>query len=162
RVAGVEAGERLRVSFEGEDAPEPQEFDRVLVAVGRRANGDKLGLEAAGVEVGERGLLEVDSHLRTNVPHILAIGDIVSEPMLAHKASHQGKVAAEIVAGRNVELDVRAIPSVAYTDPEIAWTGLTESEAVEKDIAYEKASFPWAASGRALSLDRSEGHTKIL
>jgi len=162
RVAEVEAGERLRVSFEGEDAPEPQEFDRVLVAVGRRANGDKLGLEAAGVTVDERGLIAVDSQLRTNVPHILAIGDIVGEPMLAHKASHQGKVAAEIVAGRNVELDVRAIPSVAYTDPEIAWTGLTEAEAVARDIAYEKSSFPWSASGRALGLGRPEGLTKIL
>ena len=162
KVAGVEAGERLRVSFEGPDAPEPQEYDRILVAVGRRANGDKLGLEAAGVNVDERGRIPVDKQLRTNVPHILAIGDIIGDPMLAHKASHEGKVAAEVVAGQNVELDVRAIPSVAYTDPEIAWTGLTEAQAVEQDIAYEKASFPWAASGRALSLDRAEGLTKIL
>jgi dihydrolipoamide dehydrogenase len=163
KVASVDAaGDALEVTFEGEDAPEPQKYDRVLVAVGRQANGADLGLDAAGVEVDERGQIAVDAERRTNVPHFFAIGDLTGEPMLAHKASHEGKVAAEVIAGKRVAFDPRAIPSVAYTDPEVAWTGLSESEAVEADTAYEKAAFPWQASGRALSLGRSEGLTKLL
>ncbi len=162
-VSKVEAGDDgLVVSFEGEDAPEPQTFDAVLIAVGRRANGDTLGLEAAGVEVGERGVIAVDEQRRTNVSHIYAIGDLTGEPMLAHKASHEGKVAAEVIAGHNVAFDPRAIPAVAYTDPEVAWAGVTEAEAVAGDVDYEKAIFPWQASGRALSIGRPEGLTKVL
>jgi dihydrolipoamide dehydrogenase len=138
-------------------------FDRVLVAVGRRANGGLIGAEAAGVSVQERGLIAVDRQMRSNVPHIHAIGDVVGEPMLAHKASHEGKVAAEAIAGQpGAAFDPRAIPSVAYTDPEVAWAGLTENEARASGVEYGKASFPWAASGRALSLARSEGLTKLL
>ena len=163
KVASVEAGDDgLRVAFEGEAAPEPQTFDRVLVAVGRRANGDQLGLDAAGVEVDERGEIPVDAQRRTNVPHIYAIGDLTGAPMLAHKATHEGKVAAEVIAGHDVAFDPRAIPSVAYTDPEVAWTGLTETDAVAAGTEYEKAVFPWQASGRALSLGRAEGLTKLL
>ena len=162
-VSSVEASaDGLAVSFEGEGAPEPRTYDRVLVAVGRRANGDTLGLGEAGVEVDERGEIAVDEQLRTNVPHIYAIGDLTGAPMLAHKGSHQGVVAAEVIAGKNVAFDPRAIPSVAYTDPEVAWTGLTESEAVSEGTNYEKAVFPWQASGRALSLGRPEGLTKLL
>src|SRR5581483_479194 len=162
-VASVErAGEELRVRFEGEGAGEPRAFDRVLVAVGRRANGDALGLEAAGVEVDARGVVPVDEQRRTSVPHIFAIGDLTGEPMLAHKASHEGVVAAEAIAGHRVAFDPRAIPSVAYTDPEVAWTGLTEADAVAGGTDYEKATFPWQASGRALSLARAEGLTKLL
>jgi dihydrolipoamide dehydrogenase len=163
KVAAAEAGEDgIRVSFEGENAAEPQTYDRVLVAVGRQANGDRLELAGAGVEVDERGVIPVDGQRRTNVPNIYAIGDIAGEPMLAHKATHEGIAAAEVIAGHNVEFDPRAIPSVAYTDPEVAWTGLTETEAVAQTIDYEKAVFPWQASGRALSLGRPEGVTKIL
>jgi dihydrolipoamide dehydrogenase len=163
RVAGVEAGDDgLQVSFEGERAPEPQRFDRILVAVGRRPNGARLAAEKAGVHVDERGFIPVERQLRTNVAHIFAIGDIVGEPMLAHKASHEAKVAAEVIAGHDVTFDARTIPSVAYTDPEVAWMGLTETEAKAQDIPYEKASFPWAASGRALSLSRPDGLTKLL
>jgi dihydrolipoamide dehydrogenase len=163
RVASVEAKkEGLRATFEGDDAPAPQLFDRVLVAVGRRPNGRSIGAENAGVRVDERGFIPVDSQQRTNVPHIFAIGDIVGQPMLAHKATHEGKVAAEVIAGHKAAFDARAIPSVAYTDPEVAWMGLTETEARAKGIEYEKASFPWAASGRALSLGRDEGVTKLL
>ena len=162
-VSGVEAtDDGLQVSFEGEDAPDPRVYDRVLVAVGRRANGDTLDLDAAGVEVDERGEIAVDEQRRTNVPHIFAIGDLTGAPMLAHKASHEGVVAAEVIAGKNVMFDPRAIPSVAYTDPEVAWTGLTEAEAVDAGTNYEKAVFPWQASGRALSLGRPEGLTKLL
>ena len=162
-VSGVEAtDDGLQVSFEGEDAPDPRVYDRVLVAVGRRANGDTLDLDAAGVEVDERGEIAVDEQRRTNVPHILAIGDLTGAPMLAHKASHEGVVAAEVISGKNVMFDPRAIPSVAYTDPEVAWTGLTEAEAVDAGTNYEKAVFPWQASGRALSLGRPEGLTKLL
>ena len=139
-----------------------QVFDRVLVAVGRRPNGAGLGLDTAGVTVDERGFVPVDEQLRTNVAHICAIGDIVGEPMLAHKASHQGKVAAEVLAGHNVVFDPRGIPSVAYTEPEVAWVGLTETEAQERGVPFEKAVFPWSASGRALSLDGSTGLTKLL
>lgn len=163
RVESVEAGDDgLRVAFAGERAPEPAVFDRILVAVGRRANGDRIGADAAGVQVGERGVIPVDASLRTNVPHILAIGDVTGGPMLAHRASHQGAVAAEVAAGRDSVFDVRSIPSVAYTDPEIAWTGLTETEARAKDTEYEVAAIPWAASGRALTLGRPEGRTKLL
>ena len=162
-VAGVEAGDDgITVSFEGENAPDPQTYDRVLIAVGRRANGDLLDLEASGVEVGERGVIAVDERRRTNVPHIYAIGDIVGEPMLAHKAGHEGRVAAEVIAGHDVVFEPRSIPAVAYTDPEIAWTGLTETDAKEQGVEYETASFPWAASGRALASARPDGLTKVL
>ena len=154
--------EGLLASFEGDTAPAPQVFDRVLVAVGRRPNGREIGAEAAGVAVNERGYIAVDRQQRTNVPHIFAIGDIVGEPMLAHKASHEAKVAAEVIAGHKAGFDVLSIPSVAYTDPELAWMGLTETAAKRDGIAYEKASFPWAASGRARAVGRTEGSTKLL
>ena len=159
-VAAAKAG--LTVTYEGASAPATDTFDKVLVAVGRAANGNQLGLDSAGVTVGERGLIPVDRQMRTNVPHIFAIGDVVGQPMLAHKAVHEGKVAAEVAAGRKSAFDARVIPSVAYTDPEVAWVGLTETEAKAKGIAYGKGSFPWAASGRSLSLGRDEGMTKLL
>jgi dihydrolipoamide dehydrogenase len=163
KVASAAAGEDgITVEFEGGDAPEPQTYDRVLVAVGRRANGDQLDLEKAGVNVDDRGEIPVDTQRRTNVAHIYAIGDIAGGPMLAHKASHEGKVAAEVIAGHDVVFEPRAIPSVAYTDPEVAWTGLTETDAVASDTDYEKSIFPWQASGRALGLARPEGQTKLL
>jgi dihydrolipoamide dehydrogenase len=163
RAAGVEASRKgLTVSFDGDDAPEPVTVDRILVAVGRRANGDRIGADAAGVEVDERGVIVVDDRMRTNVDHIHAIGDIVGDPMLAHKASHQGVVAAEVIAGEPAAFDVRSIPAVAYTDPEIAWTGLTEAEATRDGVEHEVASFPWAASGRALGTGRPEGRTKLI
>jgi dihydrolipoamide dehydrogenase len=150
----------LKVSF---SSGEEETFDRILVAVGRRPNGHAVDAGAAGVNVDDAGFIPVDSRLRTNVPHIYAIGDIVGGPMLAHKASHEGKVAAEVIAGdAGAEFDPRAIPSVAYTDPELAWMGLTEMEAKQDGVEYEKAVVPWAASGRALSLARSEGLTKLL
>ena len=152
----------IEVSFEGKNAPEIGVYDRVLIAVGRRANGDQLDADKAGVNVDERGIIEVDKQMRTNVPHIFAIGDLAGGPMLAHKASHEAKVAAEVAAGEKSHFDARTIPSVAYTDPEIAWVGLTETEAKEQGVDYEKAAFPWAASGRALSLGRDEGFTKLL
>jgi dihydrolipoamide dehydrogenase len=152
----------IEVTFEGKDAPEVGVYDRVLVAVGRRANGDTLDAEKAGVAVNERGVIEVDKQMRTNVPHIFAIGDLVPGPMLAHKATHEAKVAAEAAAGEKSYFDARTIPSVAYTDPEVAWVGLTETEAKEQGIDYEKTQIPWAASGRALSIGRSEGFTKLL
>ena len=152
----------IAVSFEGDTAPSVSVYDRVLVAVGRRANGDTLDAELAGVRVGERGIIEVDKQMRTNVSHIFAIGDLAGEPMLAHKATHEAKVAAEVAAGEKSYFDARSIPSVAYTDPEIAWVGLTELEAKAQGVDYEKAQFPWAASGRALSLGRPEGFTKLL
>jgi dihydrolipoamide dehydrogenase len=163
KVTAVEAGEDgLTVTFEGENAPEPQTFDRILLAVGRTPNGAMVGAEKAGVAVDERGFIRVDAQLRTNVPHIHAIGDVIGEPMLAHKATHEGKTAAEVIAGENVVFEPRGIPSVAYTDPEVAWIGLTETAAKEQGIAFEKGTFPWAASGRALGLGRDEGLTKIL
>jgi dihydrolipoamide dehydrogenase len=163
KVAEVKAQKNgLKVAFEGSDAPKPALYDRILVAVGRRPNGAELQAEKAGVKVDDAGFIRVDEQLRTNVPHIHAIGDVVGEPMLAHKASHEGKAAAEAISGKNVAFDPRAIPSVAYTDPEVAWMGLTETEAKSKGTKFEKASFPWAASGRALSLGRSEGLTKLL
>jgi dihydrolipoamide dehydrogenase len=163
KVSKIEALKNgLKVHFEGAQAPEPQLYDRVLMAVGRRPNGRDIGAEAAGVNVNERGYIPVNIQMRTNVPHIYAIGDIVGDPMLAHKASHEGKVAAEVIAGHKSAFEPLTIPSVAYTDPEIAWMGLTETQANAQGIAYEKASFPWAASGRALSIAREEGVTKLL
>ncbi len=163
KVSAVEpAREGLRVTFAGERAPQPQVFDRVLVAVGRVPNGKAIGAEAAGVTVTERGFIPSDKQLRTNVPHIFAIGDIAGPPMLAHKASHEAKVAAEVAAGHKSAFDARVIPSVAYTDPEVAWAGLTELEARAKGIAYQKGMFPWAASGRSLSIGRDDGFTKLL
>jgi dihydrolipoamide dehydrogenase len=152
----------LKATFEGDGAPEPQVYDRVLLSVGRRPNGKAIEAEAAGVKVDERGYIAVDKQMRTNVPHIYAIGDIVGEPMLAHKATHEGKLAAEIIAGHKAAFDARTIPSVAYTDPEIAWMGLSETQAKEQGIAIEKAVFPWAASGRALATARDEGMTKLI
>ena len=152
----------IEVSFEGDKAPSVGVYDRVLVAVGRRANGGMLDAEKAGVNVDQRGIIEVDKQMRTNISHIFAIGDLAGGPMLAHKATHEAKVAAEVIAGEKSYFDARSIPSVAYTDPEIAWVGLTELEAKEKGIDYEKAQFPWAASGRALSIGRPEGFTKLL
>ncbi|MDD5179993.1 MAG: dihydrolipoyl dehydrogenase [Gallionellaceae bacterium] len=163
KVSKIEAKkEGLKVTFEGANAPEPQLFDRVLLAAGRRPNGREINAEAAGVVVNERGFITVDRQQRSNVPHIFAIGDIVGEPMLAHKATHEGKVAAEVIAGHKASFDALTIPSVAYTDPEISWMGLTETQAKAQGIACEKASFPWAASGRALSMGREEGLTKLL
>jgi dihydrolipoamide dehydrogenase len=160
-LAGVEATEGgLRAEFGGD--MEPATFDAILVAVGRRPNGGLIGAERAGVAVDDAGFIRVDAQMRTNVPHIYAIGDVVGDPMLAHKASHEGKVAAEVIAGHDVAFDARTIPSVAYTDPEVAGRGLTETRAAAEGIEVEKASFPWAASGRALTLGRSEGLTKLL
>jgi dihydrolipoamide dehydrogenase len=164
KVAKMEAKkDGIHVSFEGDNAPEGvQIYDRVLVSIGRRPNGKHIGAENAGVAVDERGFIAVDKQMRTNVPHIFAIGDIVGQPMLAHKASHEAKVAAEVIAGQKVEFVASVIPSVAYTDPEIGWVGITETEAKEKGIAIDKASFPWAASGRAISISRTEGVTKLI
>lgn len=152
----------INVFFEGDKAPEHQIFDKVLVSVGRTPNGNEIGLENTGVNVSDKGFIDVDNQQRTNIPHLFAIGDIVGQPMLAHKAVHEGKVAAEVAAGLASGFDARVIPSVAYTDPEVAWVGLTETEAKENAIEYEKGVFPWAASGRALTQDRSEGVTKLL
>lgn len=163
RVTHIEPQESgLKVTFAGENSPEPQIYDRVLLAVGRRPNGRAIGAENAGVNVNERGFIPVDKQLRTNVPHIFGIGDIIGEPMLAHKAAHEGKLAAEIIAGHKAAFDARTIPAVAYTDPEIAWMGLTETEAAKQGIDYETARFPWAASGRAIAMGRDEGMTKLL
>ena len=150
------------VHFEGDDAPEKLTFDRVLVAVGRKPNGHKIDAEKAGVKVDEHGFIDVNKQMKTNVDHIYAIGDIVGQPMLAHKATHEGKVAAEVIAGEKVEFQAMTIPSVAYTDPEIAWAGITADEAKLKEIEIEKAVFPWAASGRAISTNRTEGMTKLI
>jgi dihydrolipoamide dehydrogenase len=152
----------LKVSFEGKAGKDNAVYDKVLVAVGRRPNGHLIGADRAGVKVDERGFIPVDAHQRTNVPHIFAIGDVVGNPMLAHKATHEAKVAAEVIAGLPALFDPMTIPSVAYTDPEVAWMGLTETEAKAKGIAYEKGAFPWAASGRALGIGRDEGLTKAL
>jgi dihydrolipoamide dehydrogenase len=154
--------EGLRVTFEGPNGTSNDLFDRLLVAVGRRPSGKMVGAEAAGVAVDERGFIAVDKQMRTNVPHIFAIGDVVGQPMLAHKAVHEAKVAAEVAAGQNSVFDASVIPSVAYTDPEVAWVGMTEIEAKASGIKYGKGVFPWAASGRSLSLGRDEGVTKIL
>ena len=163
RVTAIDAQKKgLKVHFEGPEAPAYDLFDRVLVAVGRRPNGQRIGADAAGVAVDDAGFIGVDSQQRTNVPHIFAIGDITGQPMLAHKASHEGKVAAEVASGGKSSFDALAIPSVAYTDPEIAWTGVTESEAKEQGLDFDKATFPWAASGRSLGMGRNEGLTKLL
>jgi len=163
RVTGVAPeADGLRVSFEGARAPRSEVYGKVLLAVGRAPNGRQVGAEAAGVHVDERGFIPVDRQMRTNVPHIYAIGDVAGPPMLAHKATHEGKVAAEAAAGLKSFFDARVIPSVAYTDPEVAWVGLTETEARAVGIACEKATFPWAASGRSLALGRDEGFTKLL
>ncbi|HLI59766.1 MAG TPA: dihydrolipoyl dehydrogenase [Solirubrobacteraceae bacterium] len=161
RVDSIRAQKNgLQVKFA--DEQKARLFDRVLVAVGRVPNGAKIGADAAGVAVDERGFIAVDERMRTNAPHIYAIGDIVGGPMLAHKATHEAKVAAEVIAGRDVTFDALTVPSVAYTDPEVAWMGLTETRAKAEGIEYEKATIPWAASGRALGLGRPEGMTKIL
>ena len=164
KTTAVEAKpDALWVTFEGPNAPkEPQPYDAALMSVGRAPNGKKIGADKAGVAVTDRGFIPVDNQMRTNVPHIFAIGDIVGQPMLAHKATHEGHVAAEAAAGEKSYFDARVIPSVAYTDPEIAWVGITEDEAKAKSIKLEKALFPWAASGRALANGRDEGHTKLL
>jgi len=164
KVTKVEAKkDGVYATFEGPGAPDkPQKFDQILVAVGRRPNGKAIGADKAGVNVDERGFIPTDKQMRTNVPHIFAIGDIAGNPMLAHKAIPEGKVAAEVIAGKKHYFDPRTIANVAYTDPEIAWAGITETEAKAKNIPYEKGVFPWAASGRALAMDKSEGMTKLL
>jgi dihydrolipoamide dehydrogenase len=163
KVSRIEAQkDGLKATFEGENAPSSGVYDRILLAVGRRPNGKAIGAEIAGVKVDERGYIPVDRQMRTNVSHIFAIGDIAGEPMLAHKASYEGKLAAEVIGGHKAAFDARTIPSVAYTDPEIAWMGLTETQAKAQGIAVEKAVFPWAASGRARATAREEGMTKLL
>jgi len=163
KVAKIEATkEGLKATFEGEKAPEPQLYDRVLVAVGRSPNGKKIDVDKAGVQVTDRGFIATDKQMRTNVPHIFAIGDIVGNPMLAHKATHEGKVAAEVCAGQKSEFVARVIPSVAYTDPEVAWVGVTEGEAKQDGIKYGVGKFPYAASGRAIGIGRTEGFTKLI
>ena len=163
RVSAIEPqADGLKVSFEGGKAPDSAMFDAVLVAVGRRPNGKLIDADKAGVQVNDQGFIPVDSQQRTNVGHIYAIGDIVGNPMLAHKAVYEGKIAAEVIAGHKSGFDALTIPSVAYTDPEVAWMGLTETQAKEKGIEYDKGVFPWAASGRSLSIGRNEGMTKVL
>jgi dihydrolipoamide dehydrogenase len=163
KVTAVEAkAEGLQVSYEGDGGAKTEMFDAILVSVGRRPNGGAIGADAAGVATDERGFIAVDRQMRTNASHIFAIGDIVGQPMLAHKATHEGKVAAEVASGHKAAFDAKAIPSVAYTDPEVAWVGVTETEAKAKGLKYGKAVFPWAASGRSLSLGRDEGLTKTL
>jgi dihydrolipoamide dehydrogenase len=163
KVTGAEAGpDGVQISFEGPKAPASEVFDQVLVAVGRTPNGRLIGAENAGVLVDERGYIPVDKQQHTNVPHIFAIGDVVGPPMLAHKATHEGRVAAQVAAGQPSYFDAKVIPSVAYTDPEIAWAGITEAEAKAAGVTYGKGVFPWAASGRSLSLARDEGLTKLL
>jgi dihydrolipoamide dehydrogenase len=163
KVTSIESHEEgLKVFFDGKGAPEHELFDAVLVAVGRRPNGKKIGADLAGINVNEQGFIPVDKQQRTNVPTIFAIGDIVGNPMLAHKAVYEAKIAAEVAAGHKAGFDALTIPSVAYTDPEIAWMGLTENQAKQQGIDYEKGAFPWAASGRSLSMGRKEGLTKIL
>ncbi len=163
RVASARATRfGIEVAYEGQSIPQTRVFDRVLVAVGRVPNGQRIGADKAGVAVNERGFIPVDSQLRTNVPHIHAIGDIVGQPMLAHKATHEAHVAAEVIAGQKSHFDVRAIPSVAYTNPEVAWVGVTEQEATQKGLKVKVSRFPWAASGRALGVGRTVGFTKLI
>jgi len=163
KVAKIEAAkEGLRATFEGDKAPEPTLYDRVLVAVGRAPNGRNINADKAGVQVSDRGFIPADKQMRTNVPHIFAIGDVVGNPMLAHKATHEGKVAAEVCAGQKSEFVARVIPSVAYTDPEVAWVGLTEGECKAQGIQYGIGKFPHAASGRAIGIARTEGFTKLI
>jgi dihydrolipoamide dehydrogenase len=164
KTVGAEAtSDGIKVKFEGEAGAREEMYDLVLQAVGRVPNGKKIGAEKAGVVVGERGFIPVDVQMRTNVPHIFAIGDIVGQPMLAHKAVHEGHVAAEVAAGdAHARFDARVIPSVAYTDPEVAWVGLTEDQAKAQGVAVKKGLFPWSASGRAIANGRDEGFTKLL
>jgi dihydrolipoamide dehydrogenase len=164
KTVGAEATkDGILVRFEGEQAPkEPQVYDLVLQAVGRSPNGGKIGADKAGVKVSDRGFIPVDAQMRTNVPHIFAIGDVVGQPMLAHKAVHEAHVAAEAAAGEKVAFDARVIPSVAYTDPEVAWVGITEEQAKAQGVAIRKGHFPWTASGRAIANARDEGFTKLL
>ncbi len=164
KVVAVEAkDDGLYVSFEGKNAPEGQvRYDKILVAVGRKPNGHLVGADKAGVNVDERGFINVSNELRTNVNHIFAIGDVVGQPMLAHKAVHEAHVAAEVIAGKKHVFDPRCIPSIAYTDPEMAWVGVTEREAKEQSLNIEVANFPWAASGRAIASARTEGKTKMI
>lgn len=159
-IEATDAG--LKVDFDGKNAPESEVFDKVLVAVGRRPNGKLIDADKAGINVDDRGFIPVDKQQRTNVEHIFAIGDIVGNPMLAHKACHEGKVAAEVISGHKSSFVALTIPSVAYTDPEVAWMGLTENQAEEQGIEYDKGTFPWAASGRSLSIGRNEGFTKVI
>jgi dihydrolipoamide dehydrogenase len=162
-VSAEAKADGIYVKFEGEKAPaDAQRYDLVLVAVGRSPNGKKINAEAAGVAVTDRGFINVDKQMRTNVPHIFAIGDIVGQPMLAHKAVHEGHVAAEAAHGEKAYFDARQIPSVAYTDPEVAWAGITEDEAKKQGIKYTVGKFPWAASGRAIANGRDEGFTKLI
>ncbi|GGW93967.1 dihydrolipoyl dehydrogenase [Alteromonas halophila] len=164
KVTDVEAkDDGLYVTFEGKNAPdEPVRYDKVLVAVGRKPNGKMFDADKAGVEVDDKGFINVDKQLRTNVNNIYAIGDIIGQPMLAHKAVHEGHVAAEVISGQKHYFDPRCIPSVAYTEPEVAWVGLTEKEAKEQGVSYETASFPWSASGRAIASDATNGLTKMI
>jgi len=163
KVTGLEASDKaLTARFEGKDAPESKDYDRVLVAVGRKPNGNKIGAADIGVTVDERGFIPVDKQCRTNVDNIFAIGDVSGEPQLAHRATHQGKTAAECCAGEKAAFDAKVIPSVVYTDPEVAWTGVTETQAKNEGIEYTKGAFPWAASGRAIGMDATDGLTKIL
>lgn len=161
-VSAEATNEGILVSFEGDNAPEPVMYDLVLQAVGRRPNGASIGAESAGVNINEQGFIPVDNQMRTNVPNIYAIGDIVGQPMLAHKAVHEAHIAAEVIAGQKSYFDARVIPSVAYTNPEIAWVGLTEDDAKKQGVEYTKGLFPWAASGRAIANARDEGFTKLL
>jgi dihydrolipoamide dehydrogenase len=163
KVTSIQAETKgLKASFSGKDAPESEVFDSVLVAVGRKPNGKTIAAEQAGINVDDQGFIAVDKQQRTNISHIFAIGDIVGNPMLAHKAAHEGKVAAEVASGHKAAFDALTIPNVAYTDPEIAWMGLTETQAKQQGIDYEKGAFPWAASGRSLSIGRKEGITKLI
>ena len=163
KVTKIEAKkEGIMVHFEGDNSPEKETFDRVLVSVGRKPNGHKIDAVKAGVDVDEQGFIAANKQMKTNVDHIYAIGDIIGQPMLAHKATHEGKIAAEVIAGEKVEFQAMTIPSVAYTDPEIAWAGVTEEEAKAQNLEIEKSVFPWAASGRAISTNRTEGMTKLI
>lgn len=163
KVIGMKAqDEGIEVEFAGKDAPDKQLYDGILISIGRRANGDKLDCDKAGVNVDDKGIISVNKQMQTNVAHIFAIGDLAGGPMLAHKATHEAKVAAEVAAGEKSAFDARTIPSVAYTDPEVAWVGLTETEAKRDGVSYEKTKIPWSASGRALGLGRDEGFTKLL
>ena len=163
KVTKIEAKkEGIMVHFEGDNSPEKETFDRVLVSVGRKPNGHKIDAVKAGVDVDEQGFIAANKQMKTNVDHIYAIGDIIGQPMLAHKATHEGKIAAEVIAGEKVEFQAMTIPSVAYTDPEIAWAGVTEEDAKTQNIEIEKAVFPWAASGRAIATNRTEGMTKLI
>jgi dihydrolipoamide dehydrogenase len=163
KVAGLEADDDgVTVKLEGDKAPAEDRFDRVLVSVGRRPNTDGLNIEATGVKLHDNGCIEADEQMRTAVPHLFAIGDLIGQPMLAHKAVHEGKVAAEVAAGEKSAFDARVIPSVAYTDPEVAWVGVTQEQAKAEGMDVDIGNFPWAANGRSLSLGRDEGITKLI